>query len=212
MTVQLSTNPSRRRRDGRLHPSAGVLLMRHRHGPGGPVARCPQPGGKRPASMTCWGRSRWPQGWRSSRGGFSPSLVALAVAVLARCGRRRAADRAGRFSPAFMRRLAVAALSAQLLAAPVGPGGCTACRAGLGPDPGSGGPGPNGPPPARHSRPRRTTACPSELQSTPAAPEPHVPCRRQSGPTGGPAHRSPIPACWRPNPSAPPRASPPGRA
>ncbi|MEO8282031.1 MAG: hypothetical protein ABI568_01285 [Pseudarthrobacter sp.] len=46
-------------------------------------------------------------------------VMALAVAVLARTGKRRAADRAGRFSPAFMRRLAVAALSAQLLAVPL---------------------------------------------------------------------------------------------
>jgi nucleoid-associated protein YgaU len=46
-------------------------------------------------------------------------LMALAVAVLARCGRGRVADRAGRFCPAFMRRLALAALSAQLLAAPL---------------------------------------------------------------------------------------------
>lgn len=46
-------------------------------------------------------------------------LMALAVAVLARSGRGRAAARAGKFCPAFMRRLAVAALSAQLLAAPL---------------------------------------------------------------------------------------------
>jgi hypothetical protein len=47
------------------------------------------------------------------------AATALVVALLVRNGRRDAADRAGRFSPAFMRRLAVAALSAQLLAAPV---------------------------------------------------------------------------------------------
>ena len=46
-------------------------------------------------------------------------LVAVTVAVLARCGRSSAADRAGKYCPGFMRRLAVAALSAQLLAAPV---------------------------------------------------------------------------------------------
>ena len=47
------------------------------------------------------------------------ALAAIVVAVLARCGRGRAADQAGRLCPAFMRRLAVAALSAQLLAAPM---------------------------------------------------------------------------------------------
>jgi hypothetical protein len=46
-------------------------------------------------------------------------LVALAVAILGRCGRLRAADRAGKYCPAFLRRLAVAALSVQLLAAPM---------------------------------------------------------------------------------------------
>ncbi|WP_255771022.1 LysM peptidoglycan-binding domain-containing protein [Pseudarthrobacter sulfonivorans] len=46
-------------------------------------------------------------------------VASLAVAVLVRCGRRRAADRAGRLCPSFMLRLAVAALSAQLLAAPM---------------------------------------------------------------------------------------------
>ncbi|MDR6413820.1 LysM peptidoglycan-binding domain-containing protein [Pseudarthrobacter sulfonivorans] len=46
-------------------------------------------------------------------------LMAVAVAVLARCGRLRAADRAAGCCPGFMRRLAVAALSAQLLAAPM---------------------------------------------------------------------------------------------
>lgn len=49
---------------------------------------------------------------------FSMTL-ASAAAVLGRCGRRRAAERAGRCCPAFMRRLAVAALSVQLLSAPL---------------------------------------------------------------------------------------------
>jgi nucleoid-associated protein YgaU len=47
------------------------------------------------------------------------AMMALAVALLVRCGKRHAADRASRFSPAFMRRLAIAALSAQLLAVPI---------------------------------------------------------------------------------------------
>ena len=46
-------------------------------------------------------------------------VVASTAAVLERCGRRRAADRAGKCCPAFMRRLAVAALSVQLLSAPL---------------------------------------------------------------------------------------------
>lgn len=46
-------------------------------------------------------------------------VLASAAALLERCGRLRAAERAGRFSPAFMRRLAVAALSLQLLSAPL---------------------------------------------------------------------------------------------
>lgn len=55
-------------------------------------------------------------------------MFAVAAAVLTRCGRLQAAERAGKCSPAFMRRLALAALSVQLLAAPtaqaaVPPGG-----------------------------------------------------------------------------------------
>lgn len=46
-------------------------------------------------------------------------VVASVAAVLDRCGWRRAAARAGRCCPAFMRRLAVAALSVQLLSAPL---------------------------------------------------------------------------------------------
>ena len=49
---------------------------------------------------------------------FSMTL-ASAAAVLDRCGRRRAADRAGKCCPAFMRRLVVAALSVQLLSVPL---------------------------------------------------------------------------------------------
>lgn len=46
-------------------------------------------------------------------------IVAATAAVLDKCGKRRAADRAGKCCPAFMRRLAVAALSVQLLSAPL---------------------------------------------------------------------------------------------
>ena len=46
-------------------------------------------------------------------------IAAATAAVLDKCGNRRAADRAGTCCPAFMRRLAVAALSAQLLTAPL---------------------------------------------------------------------------------------------
>jgi hypothetical protein len=113
-------------------------------------------------------------------------LMALAGAVLARCGKRRAADRAGRFSPAFMRRLAAAALSAQLLAAPMaraaeppaGPAWAptqeTAVQAQWAPtgkaEPGSG-----------------TQAVPSRLLSPPVTPE----------------HQPPLPSVrpdWRPSP------------
>jgi nucleoid-associated protein YgaU len=101
-------------------------------------------------------------------------LAALAGAVLARCGRRQAADRAGRFCPAFMRRLAVAALSAQLLAAPmaqaaVPPAGPAwtptheaALQAQWAPT------GKAHPAPENHG-------VPSELHSPPEAPDPHVP-------------------------------------
>jgi hypothetical protein len=46
-------------------------------------------------------------------------IVASAAAILDSCGRLRAADRAGKYCPAFMRRLAVAALSVHLLSAPL---------------------------------------------------------------------------------------------
>ncbi|MET4588897.1 hypothetical protein [Arthrobacter sp. 754] len=46
-------------------------------------------------------------------------LLAAAAAVLAKYGRKRAAVKAGRFCPAFMRRLALAAFSVQLLSAPL---------------------------------------------------------------------------------------------
>jgi hypothetical protein len=46
-------------------------------------------------------------------------LIALASAALARTGNDRAAEITGRFSPAFMRRLALAAVGLQLLGAPL---------------------------------------------------------------------------------------------
>ena len=46
-------------------------------------------------------------------------IVAATSAVLDRCGKQRASDRAGKCCPAFMLRLAVAALSVQLLSAPL---------------------------------------------------------------------------------------------
>ncbi|QHK19625.1 LysM peptidoglycan-binding domain-containing protein [Pseudarthrobacter psychrotolerans] len=46
-------------------------------------------------------------------------ILASTAAVLDRCGKRQAANRAGKCCPAFMRRLAVAALSVQLLSAPL---------------------------------------------------------------------------------------------
>lgn len=45
--------------------------------------------------------------------------LAIAAAVLARRGRLQAAEQASKYCPAFMRRLALAALSVQLLAAPM---------------------------------------------------------------------------------------------
>jgi hypothetical protein len=65
-------------------------------------------------------------------------LLAIAAAVLDRTGSKRAAAVAGKLSPVFMRRLAVAALSVQLLSAPlanaaVPPGGPRANRNGRGP-------------------------------------------------------------------------------
>lgn len=46
-------------------------------------------------------------------------LIAFASAALARTGNERAAEITGRFSPAFMRRLALAAVGLQLLGAPL---------------------------------------------------------------------------------------------
>lgn len=46
-------------------------------------------------------------------------LLATAAAILERHGRRRAAAAAGKFCPAFMRRLTLAALSVQLLSVPL---------------------------------------------------------------------------------------------
>jgi hypothetical protein len=46
-------------------------------------------------------------------------FLATTAAVLDKCGKGRAADSAGKCCPAFMRRLAVAALSVQLLTVPV---------------------------------------------------------------------------------------------
>ena len=53
---------------------------------------------------------------------FLSMLIALASAVLERTGNRRAAEMTGRFSPAFMRRLALAAVGLQLLGAPLAHG------------------------------------------------------------------------------------------
>ena len=52
-------------------------------------------------------------------------LIALAAALLERCGSRRAAAAAGKFSPAFMRRLALAVLGLQIAAAPLAHAGDT---------------------------------------------------------------------------------------
>src|SRR6478735_10023747 len=46
-------------------------------------------------------------------------LIAFVAALLERGGSRRSAEAAGKFSPAFMRRLALAALGLQLAAAPL---------------------------------------------------------------------------------------------
>ena len=46
-------------------------------------------------------------------------VVAVAAALLERCGKVRAASAAGKFTPAFMRRLALAAVGLQLLTAPL---------------------------------------------------------------------------------------------
>lgn len=52
-------------------------------------------------------------------------LIAVAAALLERRGSRRAAAAAGKFSPAFMRRLALAVLGLQLVAAPLAHAGET---------------------------------------------------------------------------------------
>ena len=52
-------------------------------------------------------------------------LIAVAAAVLERRGSRRAAAAAGKFSPAFMRRLALAVLGLQLVAVPLAHAGET---------------------------------------------------------------------------------------
>lgn len=68
---------------------------------------------------------------------WSMSLViAVAAALLDRCGSARAASAAGKFTPAFMRRLALAAVGLQLVTAPL------AAASPLPADPGSPGPAP----------------------------------------------------------------------
>lgn len=62
-------------------------------------------------------------------------LIAITAALLERSGSRRAAVSAGRFSPAFMRRLALAAVGLQLATAPLAHAG-----------PGPGAPAPPSPP------------------------------------------------------------------
>ncbi len=52
-------------------------------------------------------------------------LIALASAALERTGNGRAAEATGKFSPAFMRRLALAAVGLQLLGAPLAHGART---------------------------------------------------------------------------------------
>lgn len=64
-------------------------------------------------------------------------LIAVTAALLERSGSRRAAVAAGRFSPAFMRRLALAAVGLQLATAPL---------AHAGPGPGAPAPAPHIPP------------------------------------------------------------------
>ena len=59
--------------------------------------------------------------------------AAVAAALLERSGRTRAAAATGKFSPAFMRRLALVSVGIQLLAAPLATAGTPA----PGPDPGS---------------------------------------------------------------------------
>lgn len=61
-------------------------------------------------------------------------LVALVSAALERAGNSRAAEATGKFSPAFMRRLALAAVGLQLLGAPIAHGA---------PEPGDLGPSPS---------------------------------------------------------------------
>ena len=46
-------------------------------------------------------------------------VIAVAAALLDRCGNARAASAAGKFTPAFMRRLALAAVGLQLVTAPL---------------------------------------------------------------------------------------------
>jgi hypothetical protein len=57
--------------------------------------------------------------------------AALAAAMLERAGRRRAAAASGRFSPAFMRRLALAILGVQLIGAPLAQADSRAVPGGL---------------------------------------------------------------------------------
>ena len=62
-------------------------------------------------------------------------LIAFAAALLERCGRLRAAAAAGKFSPAFMRRLALAALGLQLVTAPLAHAAPIAAGPGMDPPP-----------------------------------------------------------------------------
>ena len=118
-------------------------------------------------------------------------VIAVAAALFERCGNARAASAAGKFTPAFMRRLALAAVGFQLVTAPL----ATASPCRPSPDP----PGPRRQHPQRgrrrrsrpHPGPRRPPSCQPPGRHRSPAPRPW------SIHNGGLSARSSNPVPWR---------------
>ena len=106
-------------------------------------------------------------------------IIAVAAALLDRCGNGRAASAAGKFTPAFMRRLAVAVVGLQLVAAPLATASSLPAL-----------PGSPGAPPA-------TSAAwtPTAVPSATVTPPPEVESASGPAPQPGPAVDHPQ---WRP--------------
>ncbi|GAA2141482.1 hypothetical protein GCM10009825_30000 [Arthrobacter humicola] len=116
--------------------------------------------------------------------------IAVAAALLDRLGRTRAAAATGRFSPAFMRRLVLAAVGLQLMTAPM----ANAATAHDVPDPGR-------PVPAAVSvswTPARAAMPASAPESAPSSPPAPTPAPAPQVPATGSAVSSAVDPRWKP--------------